>query len=302
MQRREGIVVRFGSRNMEVIDRETGARVICSMPGKFRAQGIRPIVGDHVHFSASNETQGRIEAILPRKSELTRPNLSNIERILLVLSLREPSVPNYVTDRFLVLASLAKVEVIVLINKVDLLQGEEDKEKLADFYGVYGQNYDLLEVSAREGLNLERLRGLLEGKVSAMAGMSGVGKSSLLNALNPGLKLRVADLSRQLDRGKHTTTYAELLEFDFGGFIADTPGFANLELGEIKPLRLQNHFPEILASSGMCAFSDCAHVDEPGCYVRELARTGDIPASRYESYLSMYDQLKERERENGGRG
>ncbi len=279
---------------MEVVDQTSGGRVLCSMPGKFRAQGIRPIVGDMVEYSLSSAGQGRIEAILPRKSELLRPRISNIEQIILVLSLREPEVQNFITDRFLVMSSIAKIPVVVVVNKIDLLEGEE----LSKFTGIYGEYHEIIPVSSKKRINIEQMREVLKGKISAMAGMSGVGKSSLLNTLNPGLQLRVSELSRTLEKGRHTTSYAELLQFDFGGLIADTPGFANLELPPLEVEDLQNHFPELAQERGMCAFSDCVHIDEPGCYVKELLKAGDISESRYDSYFRMTRELQEIE---GGR-
>jgi len=282
---------------MEVVDNETGGRILCTMPGRFRIQGIRPIVGDRVEYSLGGNGQGRIESILTRESELLRPRISNIEQILLVLSLREPAVQNVITDRFLVLAEYAKLPVVVVINKIDLLSdGEIEK-----FIEIYGEYYDIRRVSSKKEINIDELRDILKGKISVMAGMSGVGKSSLLNTLNPGLKLRVSEISRGLERGRHTTSYVELLQFDFGGLIADTPGFANLELPDIESDCLKRFFPEIVQESGMCAFSDCVHIDEPGCYVKELIKAGNIHVSRYDSYLSMYNELKEREREKGGK-
>ena len=297
MERRRGVVVRFGSRNMEVVDSELGGRVICTMPGRFRTQGIRPIVGDVIEYIISSDGEGRIESILPRKNELLRPRISNIEQIILVLSLREPEVQSFVTDRFLLLASIAKLPVVIVVNKIDLLRGEE----LEVFSAIYGEDYDIIPVSSKQKTNIDRLRETLKGKTSAMAGMSGVGKSSLLNTLNPGLQLRVSEISRTLERGKHTTSYAELLQFDFGGLIADTPGFANLELPRMPSGELQRHFPEIAQEKGMCAVSNCSHLDEPGCYVKELVEAGDIARSRYESYLKMFLELKDREVVKGGR-
>jgi len=297
LERRKGVVVRFGSRNMEVVDNEIGGRLVCTMPGRFRMQGIRPIVGDRVEYSLSGNGQGRIESILPRETELSRPRISNIEQILLVLSLKKPAVQNLITDRFLVLAAYVKLPVIIVVNKIDLINNAEFER----FSEIYGEYYEICPVSSKKRINLDRLQEVLKGKISVMAGMSGVGKSSILNSLNPGLKLRVSEISRGSERGRHTTSYVELLQFEFGGFIADTPGFANLELPEIVPESLGKCFPEIAQERGMCAFSDCVHVDEPGCYVKELVEAGSIHSSRYESYLIMYNELKERELEKGGR-
>ncbi|MDI3523247.1 ribosome small subunit-dependent GTPase A [Kosmotoga sp.] len=299
-KRKKGVVIRFGSRTMVVADLHTKKRYICNMPGRFKLQGIRPIVGDIIEFIETTESMGRVENILPRRNELLRPRIANIDQIILVTCLKEPTVPLYIVDRFLVLAEHSGLPTVIVVNKTDLLTSRDPLKK---FYHIYGEYYNILEVSAKEGTNIDLLKEIFKGKVSAMAGMSGVGKSSLLNAINPGLSLKTSEISTRLDRGKHTTTYSELLEFDFGGYVADTPGFASLELPyDMEPQELQNFFRDISAHKGMCAFSNCVHVEEPGCYIKELVETGDIPMSRYESYLKMYNELSERKKgRKGGR-
>lgn len=292
--RKRGIVVRFHSKYMSVAEDETGKVYQCSMPGKFKIQKIRPIVGDAVEFIQAEGKTGRIENILPRKNELSRPRIANIDQVILVTSLKEPDVPFYILDRFLVLSEYQELPTIIVVNKMDLLENETT---LADLKNIYGEYYPILTVSSKTGENIDKLKNLLKTKVSTMAGMSGVGKSSLLNTIEPGLKLRVSEISKGLDRGKHTTTYAQFLYFEFGGFIADTPGFASLELPEILPEELSEYFRDIDDHRGYCAFSDCSHINEPDCYVKELVETGDLSFSRYESYVKMYEELKEKEAE-----
>ncbi len=268
------------------------------MPGRFKKLGIRPIVGDIVEFISTGESSGIVENILKRRNELKRPRIANVDQIVLVTCLEEPAVPFYILDRFLVLAEYSGLPTVIAVNKVDLLRS---REFLRELYHTYGEYYNIIEVSAKTGHNIDLLREVFKGKISTMAGMSGVGKSSLLNALNPGLRLKTSDISRRLDRGKHTTSRVELLEFDFGGYVADTPGFASLELPELMPEELKEYFRELKAHSGYCAFSDCVHINEPNCYIKELVETEDIPLTRYESYKKMYEELLERSKQRKGR-
>lgn len=292
--RKRGIVIRFHSRYMSVAETETGEVYQCSMPGKFKLQNIRPIVGDTVEFIRSEGQIGRIENILPRKNELSRPRIANIDQVILVTSLKEPEVPFYILDRFLILSEHQELPTIIVVNKIDLL---EDDTALMNLKSIYGEYYTILAVSSKTGENIDKLKELLKDKVSTMAGMSGVGKSSLLNTIEPGLKIRVSEISKKLDRGKHTTTYAQFLYFEFGGFIADTPGFASLELPEMLPEELSSEFRDINEHQGLCAFSDCNHINEPDCYVKELVESGDLAFSRYESYVKMHSELQEKEAE-----
>ncbi|OAA30905.1 ribosome biogenesis GTPase RsgA [Kosmotoga arenicorallina S304] len=293
-ERLKGNVIRYDSRTLIVTELHSRKHYLCDMPGRFKKLGIKPLVGDVVEFIPTGDDTGRVENILNRRNELKRPRIANVDQIVLVTCLEEPGVPFYILDRFLVLAEYSGLPTIIAVNKVDLLKS---RRALLDLYHTYGEYYNIIEVSAKTGYNIDLLREVFKGKISTMAGMSGVGKSSLLNALNPGLKLKTSDISKKLDRGRHTTTRVELLEFDFGGYVADTPGFASLELPEIEPEELKNYFRDLRVHSGYCSFSDCVHVDEPGCYVKELVETGDIPTTRYESYRKIYEELQEKHKE-----
>lgn len=291
VERLKGNVIRYDSRTLIVSELHSRKHYLCDMPGRFKKLGIRPIVGDVVEFVPTGDGTGKVENILNRRNELKRPRIANVDQIVLVTCLEEPAVSFYILDRFLILAEYSTLPTIIAVNKVDLLSS---RKALLELYHTYGEYYSIIEVSAKTGYNMDLLREVFRGKISTMAGMSGVGKSSLLNALKPGLKLRTSDISKRLDRGKHTTTTVELLEFDFGGYVADTPGFASLELPEILPEELKDYFRELKVHGGYCAFSDCAHIDEPGCYIKELVETGDIPSTRYESYKKMYEELQEK--------
>jgi ribosome biogenesis GTPase len=167
---------------------------------------------------------------------------------------------------------------------------------LKEFSDVYSDYYTVIPTSAKTGENLNLLIEIFRNKISTMAGVTGVGKSSLLNGLNPGLKLKTTEISQKLGRGKHTTTRSELLEFNFGGYVADTPGFSTLELPDMEPEELQDYFVEIRAASQGCSFSNCSHIEEPGCHVKELLKDHSIKKSRYNSYLKLYNELKKKHR------
>ena len=289
--RKRGIVVGFHSAMAVVEDIESGERFLCKLRGKFKKQGIKVIVGDYVEYIKDTPESGVIESILNRKSFLPKPKIANIDQVVLVTTLKEPEVPLIVLDKFLVLVENASLDVIIVVNKIDLISKYE-VGKVKFMKDVYGKYYKLIKTSAKTGEGIEELKKAFKGKVSAMAGMSGVGKSSLLNAVNPGLKLKVGEISEKLKRGKHTTTTTSLLKFDFGGYVADTPGFANLDISEINPKKLKELFPEFREYKGMCAFPDCIHVSEPGCYIRKLVSKGEIPPHRYENYLKMLNEIE----------
>ncbi|ACJ76209.1 ribosome small subunit-dependent GTPase A [Thermosipho africanus TCF52B] len=285
--RRKGVVIKFLSNMAIVQDFETGEEFLCKLRGKFKEQKIRPIVGDIVEYSPIVSKEGVIENILNRKNELPRPKIANIDQVVVVTSLRKPEVPLQILDKYLVLVENAKLPAVIVLNKIDLLT----KEEINKFKYIYEKIYPVYFVSAKTKEGIEELKEVFKNKISTMAGMSGVGKSSILNAINPGLSLKVNDVSEKLDRGRHTTTVIELMHFDFGGWIADTPGFANLDISHIEHEELKRLFPEF--NDFYCLFPDCNHVDEPGCGVKKAVEEGKISKTRYESYLQIYKQLLE---------
>ncbi|MBZ4649542.1 ribosome small subunit-dependent GTPase A [Thermosipho sp. (in: thermotogales)] len=285
--RRKGVVIKFLSNMAIVQDFETGEEFLCKLRGKFKEQKIRPIVGDLVEYRPIVSKEGVIENILNRKNELPRPKIANIDQVVVVTSLRKPEVPLQILDKYLVLVENAKLPAVIVLNKIDLLT----KEEINKFKNIYEKIYPVYFVSAKTKEGIEELKEVFKNKISTMAGMSGVGKSSILNAINPGLSLKVNDVSEKLDRGRHTTTVIELMHFDFGGWIADTPGFANLDISHIEHEELKRLFPEF--NDFYCLFPDCNHVDEPGCGVKKAVEEGKISKTRYESYLQIYKQLLE---------
>ncbi|HCZ07132.1 MAG TPA: ribosome small subunit-dependent GTPase A [Thermotogae bacterium] len=292
MARRVGRVVRFHSDQVTVVDINDGTHINLKLRGRFKKQGIRPIVGDLVEYTPDGYGSGLVENILHRKNELKKPSVANVDQVIVVTTLKNPEVPPSTVDRITVLAERAGVDIVIVFNKIDLLS-EEETATLEDFIKVYEKIYPVYKTSVKRGWGIDTLRSVFAGKVSALAGLSGVGKSSLLNAVNPGLQLRTGELSKK-GRGRHTTTFSQLLELDFGGFVVDTPGFSSLELGDMEVEELKEYFPEF-RSAPPCAFSDCIHVAEPGCSVKDLVEKGEIAPSRYQSYLMMIEELEEKE-------
>ncbi|ANQ54358.1 ribosome biogenesis GTPase RsgA [Thermosipho sp. 1063] len=285
--RKKGLVLKFMSNMALVEDIETGKVFICKLRGKFKEQGIRPIVGDFVEYRHIVGNEGVVENILNRKNELKRPRIANIDQVVIVTSLKRPEVPLKILDRYLVLVENVKIPAVIVLNKCDLLSREE----IDVFLSIYSKMYPVFLVSAKNRMGIDKLVEVFKDKVSTMAGMSGVGKSSILNAINPGLSLKVGEISKKLDRGKHTTTVIELLKFDFGGWIADTPGFASLDISEVESEELKNYFPEF--SNFLCLYPDCNHIHEPECGIKRAVEDGLIAKSRYESYFEMFHELLE---------
>jgi ribosome biogenesis GTPase len=280
-----------------------GQRIDCRIKGKFRMQGItttNPVaVGDVVEFEMEPEQEsGIITKLHQRKNYIIRKaiNLSkqaqiiaaNLDQALLVVTLASPRTSLGFIDRFLVTAEAYDIPARLIFNKVDLFS-DEGLEILADLKAVYEKiGYPCFEVSALEGTNISTVQELLKDKVTLFSGHSGVGKSSLINALLPNLDLRTHMVSEWSDKGMHTTTFAEMFELPQGGFIIDTPGIRELGVIDIEKNELSHFFPEMRSRMNQCRFNNCRHINEPGCAVLEALEEGDIELSRYESYLSIY--------------
>jgi len=290
MDRRIGIVVRFHSNMLDVQDEKTGVRYTCTLRGKFKMQKIRPVVGDIVEYIAFNDSKGRIENILPRKNRLKRPGVANIDQVILVGTVKHPDFSYLIYDKFLVLAEKEEVEIIFVFNKCDLIS-EEELSFMKPYLEFLENHYTVLFTSAKTGKGIDDLKRIMNGRISTMAGMSGVGKSTLLNAIDPQLKLKEGNLSVQLERGKHTTTYSELLSVEGSGLVADTPGFSFLSVEKIKPDELKFYFPDFIGKSHECYFKNCMHLDEPDCAVLNSVEGGEILESRYFNYLSMLCEI-----------
>lgn len=270
---------------------DTGSEVLtCRARGKFRKEGISPLVGDRVEVRELGNGEGFVEAILPRKNAFSRPAVANIDQLVIIASQAIPVTDPFLIDRVAAIAEGNGCESVICINKCDLVSGED----LAAIYQKAG--FPTVQVSAETGEGLDRLRELIAGKVSAFTGNSGVGKSSILNALEPGIALETSTVSQKLGRGRHTTRHVELIRLSCGALVADTPGFSSFELdkGELcRKEELASRFREFAPYIGKCQFLDCAHVKEKGCAVRAAVKAGEIPKSRHDSYVRLYEQAKQ---------
>lgn len=259
--------------------------VECRARGRFRLDGSSPLVGDRVSVSLDAQGRGRVDEILPRKNMFIRPAVANIDALVAVASAAEPETDPFLIDRVAATAERAGCEVIVCINKAD----RGDAGRLASLYADTG--YSVVVTSAAEREGIEELRVAIEGKICAFSGNSGVGKSSLLNALEPSLALPTGEISEKLGRGRHTTRHVELFRVA-GALVADTPGFGSFDVEQMPPIpreELQYCFPEFAPYIGKCRFDDCAHLKEPDCAVREALAGGRIAAERYRSYERLYE-------------
>ena len=280
-----------------------GKRYDCRIKGKFRIKGIQttnPIaVGDQVAFDMEpNADTGVIHTLLDRKNYIIRKSINlskqaqiiaaNMDQAFLIVTLASPRTSLGFIDRFLATAEAYSIPTVLIFNKLDLFS-EEGLEFLGEYKSIYENiGYPCYEVSAIEGTNLPQIEALLKDKVTLFSGHSGVGKSSLINALMPGQNIKTGAISEASDKGQHTTTFAEMHEFPFGGFLIDTPGIRELGIFDIRPTELSHYFREMRALLNHCRFNNCRHVNEPGCAIMKAVQEGEIEPSRYESYLSIY--------------
>ncbi len=268
----------------------------CSLRGKYRTKKQNFLPGDKVVVSTVDldKKKAVIESVEPRKTELYRPIVANVEQVIIVLALSEPKTDFILLDRLLIMAQTQGVRPIVCFNKADLTPPEYNIS-IAEKYERAG--FPVIVTSSIEGLGIAKLKEALKEKVSVFAGPSGVGKSSLLNALESGLSLKTQGVSGKLLRGKHTTRHVELIRLSCGGLLADTPGFSRLVLPPtLKQQDLTAFYPDFLKFSSQCRFNSCLHKSEPACAVREAAQGGEIDFERYERYLQILSEVAENER------
>ena len=278
-----------------------GETVRCRIRGRLRLKGVRStnpvVVGDEVACEADEGGDYVIADILPRRNYVIRraSNLSkeshiiaaNVDQALLMASLRSPETPTEFVDRFLVTCEAYKVPVTILLSKLDL----QDAEAVAEFRAVYeGAGYRVLEVSVREGRGVEEVRELLAGRTTLVSGNSGVGKSTLIQAIDPSLDIRTGEISESHHKGRHTTTFSTMYPLAGGGAVIDTPGIKGFGLIDIDEAELWHYFPEMMRVAPECRFYNCTHTHEPGCAVTEAVKAGEIAWPRYESYLKIRDE------------
>lgn len=270
-----------------------GNVIQCRGRGVFRKNKITPLVGDEVVYQAENDQEGYILEVKERKNELVRPPIANVDQAILVFSAVEPDFSTALLDRFLVLVEYNRIRPVICITKMDLTSGEQ-KELIYSYADDYRKaGYEVMLTSSETEEGIKELLPLLEGEISVFAGQSGVGKSSLLNALRPDLELKTDDISTHLGRGKHTTRHVELISVG-AGHVADTPGFSSLEFMEIEAEDLNYCFPDIEVLSEECKFRGCLHIKEPKCAVKAAAESGKLPQYRYEHYTSFLEEIKDR--------
>lgn len=267
----------------------------CKAKGIFRKEKCKPLVGDEVEIEVLDEEDrtGNIIEISKRKNELIRPAVANIDQALVIFAVKDPAPQFHLLDRFLVMMEQAGIPVVLCFNKTDLAE-EKDIEMLRNTYENCG--CDLIFLSARKEENIDLLKKMLEGRTTAVAGPSGVGKSSIINLLAPEANMETGSISRKISRGKHTTRHSELFALDEHSYIMDTPGFSSLYTDHYEPEELRFLFPEFREYEGKCRFQGCMHVHEPDCAVKQALADGMISPGRYQNYKDMLEESKQRRR------
>ena len=291
-----GLIVRAQS-GFFTVATEIGP-VVCQLRGRLkqgRRTGDLAAIGDHVRVTVLEDGTGVIEEVEERKQAIVRLDprpqgeyqqilLANADQAVFVFACAHPDPKLRMLDRFLVIAEKQEIPAVIVANKVDLV-GQERATELFGHYPTLG--YPVIYASAKSGQGVEELRATLTGKVSALVGPSGVGKSSLLNAMQPGLGLEVNEISQAVNKGKHTTVVREMFPLAGGGYVADTPGWKSLALWDTEPEEIDGYFPELRGLVAHCQFSDCTHSHEPGCAVLEAVEKGNVRPERYDSYLRL---------------
>ncbi|WP_027090948.1 ribosome small subunit-dependent GTPase A [Cohnella thermotolerans] len=296
----EGMIYKALSGYYYVVDDE-GREVQCRARGIFKKRGESPLVGDRVRFAATENGEGTVDEILPRTTALVRPPVANADMAVLVFSVVRPELNLQLLDKFLVHTEHAGLDALIVLTKTDAAEESDEWERIrADIesaralYTAIG--YETIATSSKRGDGIGELRERLVGHISVFAGQSGVGKSSLLNALVPGLRLETSEISEKLGRGRHTTRHVELVRLGGGGYVADTPGFSQLDFAELGIEQIGDCFREFRELAPGCKFRGCTHLHEPGCAVRAAKESGEIAPSRYDHYAGFMAEWKENRR------
>ena len=267
----------------------------CKAKGIFRNRKIKPLVGDDVEFSVLDEEamEGNIDEIIPSKNQLIRPAAANVDQALVLFALTHPAPNLNLLDRFLVMMSMEDIPVTLCFNKQDL----GDEALMEQYRSIYEPaGYPVYFISAMEETGIEQVRDLLRGKTTVLAGPSGVGKSSLTNRIQPEAEMETGDISRKIERGKHTTRHSQLFFVEKDTYMMDTPGFSSMFTPDIEANELKDYFPEFAQYEDDCKFLGCVHIGEKVCGVKDAVAEGKISQSRYENYRLMYEELKQKRR------
>ncbi len=286
----KGLIISLIAGVYKVYDLKLDQVILCKPRGNFKIKSLQPKVGDYVEYSKTLDNQGIIEKVSERRNDLIRPYICNIDQAFVIFSVKEPDLNLNLLDKFLVTLEYNQITPIIIFSKWDLLTLDEANEikKIIDYYNLIG--YKTIITSTINNLT-NNLRSYLENKISVFTGQSGVGKSSLLNLIDPSLVLKTNEISTALGRGKHTTRHVELLKIS-NGWVADTPGFGTLDFSGMKDIDIAQNLPEFFTSSSKCKYNGCLHINEPGCKIKELVKNNKILNTRYENYLSFINDLR----------
>ena len=283
LMNKKGLIVK-GIGGFYYVKTDDNEIIECRARGVFRKDGITPLVGDFAEVS--DETGGFfLSSIVPRKNELVRPAVANLDQVIIVAAVCSPDPDTVLLDKMMVAAELRDIKPVICINKSDLA----DTSRLKKIYGKTG--YPVIVTCAESGEGIDELKSMLSGKLSAFAGNSGVGKSSLMNRLMPHKVMETGEVSK-IERGRHTTRHAELMELEGGALVIDTPGFGSFEVDTIEAEELKDYFPEFYPYEGSCRFSGCNHVSEPDCAVIAAVKSKTVSKSRHKSYCQLFENLK----------
>lgn len=267
----------------------------CKAKGIFRKDNRKPLVGDFVEITVldEREKEGNLVRILPRKNSLIRPAVANVDQAFVIFAMEDPK-PNFLLlDRFLIMMEQQGIPAVICFNKIDLAK-QEEVDLLAGIYRECG--YHVILASAAKKTGLEEIRQALRGQTTVVAGPSGVGKSSLTNLMQEEVQMETGEISRKLKRGRHTTRHSQIIPVADQTFLVDTPGFTSLYLTDMEEQELKDYFREFRKYEGNCRFQGCRHIHEPGCAVKEALEKEEISSLRYEDYLGLYQELREKRR------
>lgn len=274
---------------------EDGNIYECKAKGIFRKDNFKPLVGDNVEITVLNEEEkeGSVTSILPRRNSLIRPAVANVDQAFLIFAMENPK-PNFLLlDRFLIMMKQQEIPAVICFNKKDV--GE--KEEMEKLYEIYtGCGYRVVLSSTYEGEGMDEIHEILKGKTTVVAGPSGVGKSSITNCMQGEVQMETGEISKKLKRGKHTTRHSQVIPVEKNTFLVDTPGFSSLYLTDMKEEELRDYFPEFVMYEPQCRFQGCMHIHEPSCAVKKALSEGKISQQRYDNYLALYEELKEKRR------